>query len=310
MKPKRLLNLSGLRVLDGGLATELEANACNLAGPLWSGRVLRDHPEQIEAVHLAYLEAGADCISTASYQVSRESFRAANLPAEEAEQALRQSVEIAERACSRFHQKHRRPVWLAASLGPYGAALHNGAEYTGIYPIDHSALVAFHQRRIRVLAPTGADFLLFETIPSLDEARAILSALAGVPDIAAAISFTCRDDRHTAHGESILDCVEELENAPQIVAIGVNCLAPQLVTPLLRHLRHATTRKLAVYPNSGEMWDVEQRTWLAAPSASMPGAEQWKQYGREWRAAGADWIGGCCRTSPAHIRAVRSAATN
>ena len=311
MKPKRQLNLSGLRVMDGGLATELEANGCDLAGPLWSGRVLREQPEQIEAVHLAYLEAGADCISTASYQVSRESFRAAGLPAEEAEGALRRSVEIAERACTAFHQKHRRPVWLAASLGPYGAALHNGAEYTGIYDLDHSALIAFHLRRVRALASTGADFLLFETIPSLEEARAILSALAGVPDIAAVISFTCQDDHRTAHGENILDCVAELDDAAQVVAIGVNCLAPQLVTPLLRRLRHATAKKLVVYPNSGENWDAQRRTWVNPPSSPpQPTAEQWKQYGREWRASGADWIGGCCRTGPAHIRAVRSISTN
>ena len=307
MKPKRQLNVSGLRVLDGGLATELEARGCSLAGPLWSGRVLHDHPEEIEAVHLAYLEAGADCISTASYQVSRESYQAAGMPPEEAAEALRRSVEIAERACSIFHRRHRRPVWLAASLGPYGAALHNGAEYTGVYDISHAALVAFHLRRISALAQTGADFLLFETIPSLDEARAILTALAGVPDIGAAISFTCRDDRYTAHGENILDCVEQLDQAPQIIAIGINCVAPALVTPLLRRLRHATTKKLAVYPNSGEQWDANQRSWVstATPSADAAG---WRRYGAEWRAAGADWIGGCCRTGPAHVRELRAAA--
>ncbi len=157
------------------------------------------------------------------------------------------------------------------------------------------------------MASTGADFLLFETIPSLDEARAILTALSGVPEISAAISFTCRDDRHTVHGESMLACVEELEDSLQIIAIGLNCLAPELVTPLLRHLRHATTKKLIVYPNSGEQWDPAKRTWVASSSSPADGAERWQAYGHEWRAAGADWIGGCCRTGPGHIRAVRAA---
>jgi homocysteine S-methyltransferase len=310
MKPRRQLNLTGLRTLDGGLATELEAAGCDLSGPLWSGRVLQDQPEQIEAVHMAYLEAGADCISTASYQISREGFRAAGMAAgvadDEALRSLRKAVEIAERACTRFHQKHRRPVWLAASLGPYGAALYNGAEYTGNYDIDHAGLIAFHQRRIRAVATTGADFLLFETVPSLDEARAIVTALAGAPDIAAAISFTCRDERRTAHGEDIAACAAEMDAASQIIAVGVNCLSPALVVPLVRSLRHATAKKVMVYPNSGEQWDGEKRTWIGAASSSAA-PESWRMLTQQWRAAGADWIGGCCRTGPAHIRAVRMA---
>ncbi len=305
MKPKRQLDLRHLQVMDGGLATELEAAGCNIDGPLWSGRILRDHPEHVEAVHMAYLNAGADCISTASYQVSREAFRAAGLPEEEAAATLKLSVEIAQRACSQYHQKHRRPVWIAASLGPYGASLHNGAEYTGIYDISDAALIAFHQRRIRALVTTGADFLLFETVPSLREAGAIVDALAGAPDIAAAISFTCRDDRHTAHGEDVEACAALLEAAPQVIAIGINCSAPALITPLLRRLRHATSIKLAVYPNAGHDWDAQSRTWRDTGTApSTP--DDWRLLSQQWRAAGADWIGGCCRTGPAHIRAVRA----
>jgi homocysteine S-methyltransferase len=305
MKPRRQLNLTGLRVLDGGMATELEAAGCDISGPLWSGHVLREHPEQVEAVHLAYLEAGADCISTASYQVSREAFRAAGLPEDDAAPTLQLAVEIAERACTRYHQKHRRPIWLAASLGPYGAALHNGAEYTGVYHIDHAALIAFHQRRIRAVASTNADFLLFETVPSLDEARAIVTALAGVPDIAAAISFTCRDERHTAHGEAIALCAQELDAVPQVVAIGINCLAPSLVVPIVRTLRQVTTKKIMAYPNSGELWDAERRQWTGQSSVPA-GQDGWRALARQWRAAGADWIGGCCRTGPGHIRTVRT----
>jgi homocysteine S-methyltransferase len=308
MKPRRQLDLSGLRVLDGGLATELEAAGCNISGPLWSGHVLRDHPEKIEAVHLAYLQAGADCISTASYQLSREGFREMGLTDAEAFEALRLSVHLAEQACSRFHQKSRRPVWLAASLGPYGAALHNGAEYHGNYRIEHAELAAFHRRRIRALATTKADFLLFETVPSLDEANAIIEALAGVPDIAAAISFTCRDDQHTAHGEDIAACAAMLESCDQIVAIGINCLAPAFVVPLVRRLRSFTTKKVAVYPNSGEQWDKGSRSFITEPALqSLSSPENWRGLARKWRDAGADWIGGCCRTGPDHIRAVRAA---
>jgi len=309
MKPRRQLNLTGLRVLDGGLATELEAEGCDISGPLWSGHVLREHPEKIEALHLTYLLSGADCISTASYQISREGFFEIGLTEAEAIEALRLSVDLAERACTKFHQKYRRPVWLAASLGPYGAALHNGAEYHGHYSIDQAALTAFHQRRIRALATTKADFLLFETVPSLDEARAIVTALAGAPDIAAAISFTCKDDHRTAHGEDIAECAAVLDRCEQLIAIGLNCFAPALGVPLLRRLRSATTKKIAVYPNSGEKWDADSRSWSASAhqDAGQNPLDHWKILTRKWRDAGADWIGGCCRTGPAHIQATRAA---
>jgi homocysteine S-methyltransferase len=311
MKPRRQLDLIGLQVLDGGLATELEAAGCDISGPLWSGHVLREHPEKIEAVHLAFLQAGADCISTASYQISREGFREIGLSDAEAIEALRLSVQLAEQACTLFHQRSRRPVWLAASLGPYGAALHNGAEYHGNYQLQHADLIAFHLRRIRALATTKADFLLFETVPSLDEANAIVAALAGAPDIAAAISFTCRNEKETAHGEDIAVCAAALDTCEQVVAIGINCLSPGFVVPLVRRLRLFTTKKIAVYPNSGEHWDAAARTWAAGSAPSeLASADNWRTLARKWREAGADWIGGCCRTGPAHIRAVRNALSH
>ena len=293
------------------MATELEAAGCDISGPLWSGSVLRQSPEKIEALHLAYLLAGADCISTASYQISTEGFREIGLEDAEAVEALRLSVHLAERACSQFHHKYRRPVWLAASLGPYGAALHNGAEYHGDYTISYAELIAFHLRRIRALSTTHADFLLFETIPSLDEARAIVAALAGAPDLAAAISFTCRDDARTAHGEDIAECAAALEPFEQIVAVGINCLSPQWAAPLIRRMRTVSTKRIAVYPNSGEAWDAVTRTWKLANHPNV-GSDiaHWRTLTRQWRDAGADWIGGCCRTGPEHIRAVRAALGN
>jgi homocysteine S-methyltransferase len=314
MRPRRQLDLTGLRVLDGGLATELEAAGCDISGPLWSGHVLRDHPERIEAVHMAYLLAGADCISTSSYQLSREGFREIGLSDADAIEAMRLSVHLAERACSHFHQRSHRPVWLAASLGPYGAVLHNGAEYHGNYHLDHAALTAFHLRRIRALATTKADFLLFETVPSLDEARAIVAALAGAPDLAAAVSFACRDQQQTAHGEDIAACATMLEACEQVIAIGINCLAPRFVVPLVRRLRSYTTKKIAVYPNSGDRWDAAARSWSpSTPTSTAEAPEpvaEWRTLARKWRDAGADWIGGCCRTGPDHIRAVRAALGN
>src|SRR5271169_6264587 len=133
MKPFRQLDLTGLHVLDGAMATELEQKGFDLDGPLWSAHVLESSPEAIVAVHRDYLEAGADCLLTASYQVSAEGFeKIGHNPqdaASAAAEALRASVALAERARTDYQTSTPRRIWIAASLGPYGAMLHNGAEY-------------------------------------------------------------------------------------------------------------------------------------------------------------------------------------
>src|SRR5664279_2500910 len=135
--------------------------------------------------------------------------------------------------------------------------LHNGAEYHGNYRASFEEVVQFHAKRVSVLTSTTADFLAFETVPSLDEAGAILIALEEHPDVPAWISFTCRDEAHVAHGERLRDCGRLLGKHPQVVAVGINCTAPALILPLLNELRPSTSKPIVVYPNSGETWDAE-----------------------------------------------------
>jgi homocysteine S-methyltransferase len=303
MTPLQQLDLDGLHVLDGGMATELERKGFNLAGPLWSAHVLDSSPEAIAAVHRGYLEAGADCLLTASYQVSAEGFQEIGCSPPDAGKAaahaLRASVALAERVRSEYQAGSSRKIWIAASLGPYGAMLHNGSEYHGKYECSFEELAGFHERRIAVLTATHADFLAFESIPSLEEAEAILAALRPYPDVAAYVSFTCRDGTHVAHGETLRACAELLDGQPQVIGVGVNCTAPALIGSLIGELAKATSKPIIVYPNSGEEWDAVHRCWQ--------GDGQIQGFGElagRWRAAGAQWIGGCCRTGPEHVRAV------
>ena len=303
MTPRQQLDLSGLHVLDGGMATELERKGFDLSGPLWSAHVLESSPEAIADVHRAYLEAGADCLLTASYQVSAEGFQkigsdAANA-ADAAANALRASVALAEKVRSEYQADSPRRIWIAASLGPYGAMLHNGAEYHGNYACGFDELVRFHSKRIAVLAQTNADFLAFESVPSLEEARAILAALQPYPDVAAYISFTCRDESHVSHGESLQACAELLDREPQIIAVGINCTSPELIGSLVSRLEQTTRKPILVYPNSGEQWDAVHRCWQGDGQV-----QEFGELARRWRGAGAQWIGGCCRTGPEHVRAV------
>jgi homocysteine S-methyltransferase len=325
MTPASQPAFSIIRVLDGGMATELERRECDISGPLWSAHVLEDNPEAIEAVHLDYLEAGADCILTASYQVSALGYaepardthdwmedsqdnrvpgilkgcRTSQVADQAAAAAIRKSVDLAVSARKKYQQRSPRPVWIGASLGPYGAALHNGAEYHGNYEIGFADLVRFHAGRLAVVAETAADFVAFETIPLLEEARAIVQALHQHPAVHGWISFTCKDGQHIAHGEKLTECAALLEPEPQVLAIGVNCTHPKYITPLIGELKNATRKPIIVYPNSGEGWDAKNRRWTGTSSAAEFG-----HMAREWAAAGAQIIGGCCRTGPEHIRAI------
>jgi len=296
--------LQGIHVLDGGFASELEYLGANINGPLWSAHVLEESPEKVAAVHRAYIAAGADIIETASYQVSRLGYAEVGLPSEAADAALLRSVSLARSAAEEFPD---RTVLIVASLGPYGAMLHDGAEYHGNYACSFDALVAFHRERIAVFANAppqqSPDILAFETLPSLSEAEAIGRALAPYPRLRAWFAFTCSDGQHVAHGEFLRDCASAVARFPQTVAIGVNCTHPDLILALIAELRSASDKPIVVYPNSGEDWDAAARCWTGRADPAAYGA-----MAAQWFAAGAGIIGGCCRTRPAHIRQVAEAA--
>jgi homocysteine S-methyltransferase len=293
-------DIGKLRILDGGMATELERCGCNISGPLWSAHVLADSPETIEAVHLSYLEVGADCILTASYQVSAMGYAEIGQRPEAAVAALRQSVDLAVAARERYRKQSSRPVWIGASLGPYGAALHDGSEYHGNYGVEFDDLVRFHAERLAVIETTSADFVALESVPSLEEAEAIVETLHRHPTVHGWISFTCKDGRHVSHGEKLAHCAEFLDEQKQVIAVGINCTQPKFIPPLIGELKRATHKPIVVYPNSGEGWDAEHRCWTGISDAAGFG-----RLAREWAEAGAQIIGGCCRTGPEHIRAIR-----
>lgn len=297
----------GVLILDGGLATELEKAGLDLDHPLWSARALKDAPEAITAVHRAYLEAGADCITTASYQASFQGFAREGLDERAAESLLRKSALLALQARETFWSdpKNRegrlRPL-VAASIGPYGAFLANGAEYTGDYDLDEAGLISFHRKRLRVLAEAGADLLACETLPSLTEARALVALLEERPGTSAWLSFSCRDGERICDGTRFEEVVREISPSPTVFAIGVNCTAPQHVPSLLRTAASFTSKPLLAYPNSGERYDARGKTWAGTSTA-----DDWGVRGLAWREAGARLLGGCCRTGPGHVRALRGA---
>jgi homocysteine S-methyltransferase len=300
-----LLARHGVVILDGGLATELERRGADLRDPLWSAKVLLDAPELIRRVHLDYYRAGADVATTASYQASFDGFARRGLDAAAAASLLRRSVALACEARDAFWtdaaaRAGRSFPLVAASVGPYGAMLHDGSEYRGGYGLDVDALVAFHRPRLAVLASAGADMLACETLPCRDEALALARLLPEFPEVRAWISFSCRDGAHVSEGDPLAACVDALEGCAQVAAIGVNCTAPQHIASLVEIAASRTAKPIVVYPNSGERYDAAAMCWHGSGAATLAAhAEQWYRLG-------ARLIGGCCRTTPEDIRALRA----
>jgi homocysteine S-methyltransferase len=277
-------------VLDGGLATLLEARGHDLSSDLWSARLLTDDPEAIAAAHGEFFDAGAQVATTASYQASFAGFAAFGLDHDEAADLMRLSVAIACRA----RDEHRPSGWVAASLGPYGAYLADGSEYRGDYGLDVAGLRAFHRPRLEVLADAGADVLAVETVPCLAEVEAMCAELDGT-GLTAWLSLSADGDR-TRAGEPIGDAWAMAAGVDEIVAMGVNCCAPDDVTTALA----AASGPLVAYPNSGQGWDAVRRTWTGESAFDAAAVA-------DWLAAGARLVGGCCRVGPADITEVCAA---
>lgn len=292
--------------IDGGFATELEARGHDLTDGLWSARLLRDDPAAVEAVALAYLQAGARVVITGSYQASREAFARAGVEPDEADALIARSVALARAAREAFIVE--RPAAphtaVAGSLGPYGAMLAGGQEYTGDYgDITAGDLVAFHAPRVEALLAAGPDLLAWETIPHRDEVAAISALQERLGGPPAWVSFQCRDGERIADGTPVEEVARAAAAAPGVVAVGVNCTAPEFVDELLARLRDAVpgTARVA-YPNDGRVWDAVARTWSTPGIGGFPPATICG-----WVDAGASLIGGCCGVGPDGVRGIAEA---
>lgn len=289
-------------ILDGALATELEARGCDLTDPLWSAKVLIENPQLIYQVHLDYFNAGAQCAITASYQATPQGFLRRGLDEQQSLALITQSVRLAQQARADYLAQHPQtlPLLVAGSVGPYGAYLADGSEYRGDYHLPQEEMIAFHRPRINALAEAGVDLLACETLPSFSELRALLALLQAYPTIGAWFSFTLRDSQHLSDGTPLTEVIAALEDNPQVLAVGVNCIALEKVTPALQQLATLSNKPLLVYPNSGEHYDAVTKTWHRC------GNEQDLLINQvtDWQHSGVRLIGGCCRTTPADIKAI------
>jgi len=298
---------AGPVVLDGGLATELEAAGHDLSGRLWSAGVLLTAPDDVVAAHRRFLAAGAQVITTASYQLTADGLAAAGHDPARAPDLLRASVRLAREAVAGTAGR-----WVAGSVGPYGAMLAGGEEYTGAYAdpdapgsLDEAALAAWHRPRLEALAEAGVDVIACETVPAAAEARALLGELARL-DVPAWLSLTAvtapDGSVRTRLGEPVGPVLALAADVPQVLAVGVNCTGPDGVLAAVEVAARSSGRPVVAYPNSGETWDAAGRRWRGPggfPAGAVVG----------WIGAGARLVGGCCRVGPEWIAAVARAVS-
>jgi homocysteine S-methyltransferase len=287
---------AGPVVLDGGLATELETQGHDLSSALWSARLLRDDPGAVVAAHAAFAAAGGQVATTASYQVSVEGLAAVGLDATEARRLVVRSVHLAERGAPE--------AWIAGSVGPYGAALADGSEYTGNYAdeVGVERLRQWHRPRMQWLAEAGADVLACETVPAAAEAEALLEEadMLGMPVWLSLTTVLDGDGVvRTRRGEPAEEVYAMAREVDAVVAVGVNCPAPDGVLPAVT-AASAADKPVVVYPNSGERWDAAARRWTGTAGLSPADALTWVD-------SGARLVGGCCRVGPEAIAALARA---
>lgn len=291
-------------VLDGGLATELKSQGHDLTSLLWSAELLRTDPGAIVDAHRAYLDAGAEIIISASYQASRAGFHQLGIDGHEADRLIASSVALARQACDEYASDNPGVGvrLVAASVGPYGAVLNDGSEYTGNYGISRNILRQFHDHRLRLLDRAGADVLACETIPSRTEAIVLAELLADV-ETPAWLSFSCANAQEICDGTPIDEVCSFFREHPRVLALGVNCTPPQHVVSLIKKIRRAAPNKaVVVYPNSGESYNARTNNWSGETSV-----DEFSSSAIDWLAAGATLIGGCCRIGPMQIRAMADA---
>jgi len=284
-------------LLDGGLSTQLATT--NISGSLWTAQALMDCPQRIEEAHAAFLRAGSELLITASYQVSRAGFLNAGLTAAQADRALRTSVDLARSAIATTPRtsQQREPL-VAASVGPYGAILHDGSEYRGNYEISRQGLRDFHLERLTVVAEAEPDLLALETIPDLREVEVLVELLPEFAHLPATLSCTLRNEHQVSAGQPLVELVEYL--TAQVLAIGVNCCDPKLVPGSLERLRSVTDHALIAYPNAGGSWDAASERWQGNLVDAPWNAEMF---------AGASLVGGCCGTDANDVARLRRQLT-
>ncbi|MGX7328466.1 homocysteine S-methyltransferase [Enterococcus bulliens] len=297
MNIETFLQEQDVMLIDGSMSLGLEEQGLDLNDPLWTAKALMHDQEKVIAVHQAYFEAGANIAITNSYQATIAGFEKLGIQKEQGRQLIKQTVELAKQARTRASVSH--PMFVAGSVGPYGAYLADGSEYRGNYGKTKEELKVFHKERMDLLIEAGADLLACETMPDHIEIEALLELLAESDSIKAWVTMTLKDATHLSDGTPLAIIQKKLEASPYVLGYGINCVQPDLVSPTLMALAKLSEHKpFVTYPNSGAVYDPVTKTWTHAHQTE----QMFTTEAKKWHELGCRFIGGCCCTSTREIK--------
>jgi S-methylmethionine-dependent homocysteine/selenocysteine methylase len=289
---KARLTRGDIVLLDGAMGTELERLGVPTDLPLWSAHAVSGSPDRVREVHEEYAAAGADVLTAATFRTTPRSLAKAGREAEAEDLTIR-AVALARDA--RTRAASGRDVWVAGALAPLEDCYR-----VDLVPDDESLEREHHDQAAR-LARAGADLILIETMGTIREAvAATRGALAtGLPVLT---SFLARSAAEIGGGESLSGAVRAVDSL-DVDAILINCTPAAIATDCLEVMARATRTPIGCYANAGSP-DLGRGTWCFDPEMTP---QRFAGAAADWVRLGAQIVGGCCGTSPAHIRALRAA---
>jgi len=286
---------NNIKLLDGSMSFPLEKSGYNLKNRLWTGNALIEDPQLIKDIHIGYIKAGSDYISTSTYQVSCKVLKDLGYNYDEVINIFKNSVNLAKDAIK--ESKAKKNIRIVGSFGPYAAYLPNASEFVGLYKTTDKEIEEYHYENIEIIKKIELDIILFETIPCLRELKILLKLISNLKK-EIWLSFTCNENIMFRDGSSIDEGVKLASNYSNIKAIGLNCFSPLLVAKGIEKLRYLSNKKILIYPNSGEIYDPIEKEWNGN-----------NQYNgvmlKEWLRLSPDIIGGCCRVGYDNIKKMR-----
>ncbi|CAI2635763.1 MULTISPECIES: homocysteine S-methyltransferase [Apilactobacillus] len=276
-------------LIDSSMSTGLEERGLKLNSNLWTAAALESHEDLIVDVHKKYFDAGSSMTTTNTYQASVPGLVKAGYSENQAIALIKKAVELADRG--RNESTNPNPKWLLGGVGPYGAFLANGSEYTGDYSLTDEEYIAFHEGRIKAMVEAGIDVLILETLPNINELKAITEYTKQF-DIPVIVAASLRDKSHLADGSSLIEVASFLESQEHVIAYGLNCTKPQLVTPALKVLKqsHPTHKPFIAFPNSGATYNPEIKEW----NHDDLSFEEFDELIAQWFNLDLKFVGGCC----------------
>ncbi|MCC4439799.1 homocysteine S-methyltransferase [Limosilactobacillus reuteri] len=287
-------------LIDGAMSTALEQLGADTNNSLWTASVLANQPALVKKVHQEYFKAGARLAITDTYQANVPAFIRNGYSKQEAHSLIQRAVALAKEARDEYQQETGIYNYVAGALGPYGAYLANGSEYTGDYHLSAIEYQQFHRPRLTDILTVGVDVIAIETQPRLDEVLAELDLVKELaPDTLCYVSFSLKDSTRLPDGTPLAVAVRTVAKYPNVFAVGVNCIPLEEVTAAIETVHQVTDKPVIAYPNSSATYDPTTKTW------SYPhGRRSLVDYLPQWLAAGLTIIGGCCTTTPQDIAAL------